>query len=185
MNLVLQSVERCTNHVVWVRGTGRLGNNVVDAERFENSAHWTTGDDTGTSLCRAQQNLASAVTTVNIMMQRTTIAQWYEDQIALCAFGSLADSFWNFASLAVTEANATLLVTNDDESSKTETTAALNNFGDAVDSNQLVDEFAIALFAVLAVVARTSFFLCHCPFPFSFAGGTANNNGPPASLLKS
>jgi hypothetical protein len=157
----------------------------VNAERFEYSAHWTTGDDTSTSLCGAKQNLASAVTSVDIMVQRAAIAQRYEDQIALCAFCCLADSFWNFTSLAVTETNATLLVTNDDESSKTETTAALNNFGDAVDSNQLVDEFAIALFAVLAVVARTSFFLCHCPFPFSFAGGTANNNGPSASLLKS
>src|SRR5882762_9471753 len=62
MDLLLQSVERCANHVVWVRGTGRLGDDVMNAERFENGAHRTTGDDAGTSLCRAQQNLAGAMT---------------------------------------------------------------------------------------------------------------------------
>ncbi|MNL36644.1 hypothetical protein D3C87_1587370 [compost metagenome] len=105
-------------------------------------------------------------------MQRTAVTQRYEDQIALCGFSCLADSFRHFTSLAMTEANATLLVANDDESSKTETTAALDDLGDAVDRDQLVDEFAIALFTGLTIVAALSF-LCHCPCPFSFAGRTA------------
>jgi hypothetical protein len=74
----------------------------------------------------------------------------------------------------VTEANAALLVADDDESGEAKATATLNNLCNAVDRDQLVDEFAIAFFTVLAVVARTSFFLCHCPCPFSFTGGTAN-----------
>jgi hypothetical protein len=76
----------------------------------------------------------------------------------------------------MTKADAALLVTNNDESGETETTATLNNLGDAVDRDKLVNEFAIAFFAVLAIVARTSSFLCHCPFPFSFPGAIGKQN---------
>src|SRR5690606_22345453 len=61
MHLMLQSIERRTNHVVRVRRTERLGDNVLNAERFEHCTHWTTGDDTFTGRSRAKQNLASAV----------------------------------------------------------------------------------------------------------------------------
>jgi hypothetical protein len=74
----------------------------------------------------------------------------------------------------VTKANAALLVANNYESGKTETTATLDNLGNAIDRDQLVNEFAIAFFAVLAIVARTFSFLCHCPFPFSFPGANGN-----------
>src|SRR5690606_10466460 len=178
MHLMLQGVEGRTNHVVGVRGTRRLGDDVMNAERFEDGAHRTTGDDTGTSLGRTQQNLACAVTAVDVVMQRTAVAQRYEDQIALGAFGGLADGFWNFTCLAVTETDATLLVADDDEGCKAETTAALDHLGDAVDRDQLIDEFAVALFAVLAIVA-TSSFLCHCPFPFSFPGAIGRLQSDP------
>src|SRR5690606_20159946 len=85
-------------------------------------------------------------------------------------FGCLADGFRHFTCLAMAEANAALLVADDDEGCEAEATAALNYLGDAVDGDQLVDKFAIALFTVLAIIARTTLFLCHCPFPFSFPG---------------
>ncbi len=62
----------------------------------------------------------------------------------------------------MTKANAALLVANNDECGKTETTATLNHFGNAVDTNQLVNKFAVALFAVIAITATLSF-LCHIP----------------------
>src|SRR5690606_38829083 len=55
-------------------------------------------------------------------------------------------------------------------SCEAETAAALDDLGHAIDCDELVDEFAVALFAVLAVLTRTAPFLCHCPFPFSFPG---------------
>src|SRR5688572_17339086 len=125
MRLILQGVERSANHVVRVRRTGRLRNDVMHAERFENSAHRTTGDDAGTSLGGAQQDLAGAMAAMDVMMKRAARAQRNEDQFALGSFGCLADGFRHFARLAMTEANAALLVADDDESSKAETTAAL------------------------------------------------------------
>src|SRR5690606_12976198 len=71
MHLMLQSIERRTNHVVRVRRTERLGDNVLNAERFEHCTHRTTGDDTLTSRSCAKQNLTGAVTAFNIVMQRT------------------------------------------------------------------------------------------------------------------
>jgi hypothetical protein len=64
----------------------------------------------------------------------------------------------------VTEANAALLVADDDERCETEATAALDDLGDAVDVDELVDEFAIALFAILTSSRATSF-----PVPLSFS----------------
>jgi hypothetical protein len=110
------------------------------------------------------------------VMQRTAVTQRYEDQFALGSFSRLPDCFRHFACLAVTEANAALLVTDDDECGETETAATLYNLSNAVDRDKLVDEFAVAFLAVLAIVARTSSFLCHCPFPFSFPGANGKQN---------
>jgi hypothetical protein len=69
----------------------------------------------------------------------------------------------------VTTANAALLVAANDECCKTKTPAALDDLGNAVDVDELVDEFAVALFAVTATVATTfPTFLCHIPILIFF-----------------
>src|SRR5262249_33697955 len=50
---LLERVERGAHHVVGVRGTGRLGDNVVDAEGLEDGAHRAARDDAGTRDRRA------------------------------------------------------------------------------------------------------------------------------------
>ncbi|ACM26297.1 hypothetical protein Arad_1996 [Rhizobium rhizogenes K84] len=84
----------------------------------------------------------------------------------------------------MTEAYAALLVTNNDESGETETAATLYNLGDTVDRDQLVDEFAIALFTALTVIPRAPLFLCHCPLPFSFPGAIGKQQRPHALPLR-
>ncbi len=64
------------------------------------------------------------------------------------------------------EADAALLVADDDERSEAEAPAALHHLGDAIDVHQLVDEFAVALFAV-AVGRGLPEFSCHVPVPRS------------------
>ena len=96
-------------------------------------------------------------------MQRAARAQRHEDQFALGGFGRLADRFRHFARLAVAEADAALLVADDDERCEAEATAALDDLGDAVDVDELVDEFAVALFAIAAAAAVPTF-LCHILF---------------------
>jgi hypothetical protein len=59
----------------------------------------------------------------------------------------------------VAEADAALLVADDDERREAEATATLHHLGDAVDVDELVHELAVALLAVVA--ATTLAFTCH------------------------
>src|SRR5262249_19148843 len=86
------------------------------------------------------------------------------DQRALGGFGRLADRLRHLARLAMAEADTAALVADDDEGREAETPAALHHLGDAVDMDELVDEFAVALFAAFPV-----------PIPAAF---------PPASLFR-
>jgi hypothetical protein len=57
----------------------------------------------------------------------------------------------------VTIANAALLVADDDESCKAEALTALHDLGDAVDVDELVHEFRVALFLLAATAATAAF----------------------------
>ena len=59
----------------------------------------------------------------------------------------------------MTEPDAAFLVADDDQRRKAEATAALHDFGDAVDVNELVDKFAV-------FVASIAWFTRHDASPF-------------------
>jgi hypothetical protein len=61
------------------------------------------------------------------------------------AFGSLAEGFRNFLSLAEAEANVALAVANDDEGAEAETTATLHDLGNTVQTNNLFNVAGILL----------------------------------------
>ena len=121
---------------------------VVHAERLEDGAHRAAGDDAGTGRGGAQHDLAGAVAALHVVMERAALAQRHADQRALGGFRRLADRLRHFAGLAVAEADAALLVADDDERGEAEATAALHHLGDAVDVDQAVHELGIALFAI-------------------------------------
>ncbi len=102
---------------------------------------------------RAEHDLAGAMTTANVVMQRTAFAQRHADQAALGRLGRLADCLGNLAGLAVAVADAALLVADDDEGSKGHAAAALHGLGNAVDVDEAVNELVVALLAVFAAAA--------------------------------
>ena len=61
------------------------------------------------------------------------------------------------------EADAALLVADDDERREAEAPAALHHLGDAVDVDQTIHEFAVALVTLLAALSR---FSCHVRLDF-------------------
>jgi hypothetical protein len=97
------------------------------------------------------------MTASNVVMQSPAFPQRNTNQSALGSICRLANGFRNFTGLAVAVAHATLLVADDDESSKAETTAALHDFRDAVDVDEPIHEFGVAFFAILTL----SWFSCH------------------------
>ena len=91
------------------------------------------------------------------MVQRAAFAQRHADEAAFGGLGRLADRFRHFARLAVAKADPALLVADNHERGKAEAASALDHLGDAVDVDELVDEFAVALFPVAALAG----FTCH------------------------
>src|SRR5712691_5792144 len=162
--LMLQRVEGGANHVVGVRRSDRLRHHVLNAKGLEHRAHRTAGDDAGTRRSCAQVNPARAVTAGDIVMQRAAFAQCDARQIALRRFGRLADGFRNFARLAVAESDPALLIADDDQGRKAEALAALDHLRHTINVNELVDEFAVALFPAAPVAATAFAFTCHGVF---------------------
>jgi hypothetical protein len=100
----------------------------------------------------------------DVVMQRAALAQRHADQGVLGGFRRFADRFGHFARFAMTETDPALLIADDDKRGEAETTAALHNFRDAINVDQTVHEFAVAIFPAAAAFA----FTCHQSLPSSF-----------------
>ena len=102
---------------------------------------------------------ARTMAPVDVMMQRSPLAERHPDHAMLRRLGCLSNRLGDFTCLTVAEADATLLVPDHNERGESEAPAALNNLGDTVDVDQLIDELAIA---VVTVPASASVSLsCH------------------------
>src|SRR5579871_6870091 len=97
-------------------------------------------------------------------MERPTLAQRHAHDAPLCGFGGLADRLGHLPRLSVAESDPPLLVANDDERGKAEPATALDDFRDAVDVDEAVDELAVTLI-VLVIAATAAFFTGHFFFP--------------------
>jgi hypothetical protein len=104
--------------------------------------------------CRPQIDLAGAVTAGHIVMEGAAFAQRNADETALGGVGRLADRLRHFARLAVAEADPALLVADDDQRGEAEAASALHHLGHTIDVDQLVGEFAVALFPLAAIVVH-------------------------------
>src|SRR5262245_13733118 len=97
------------------------------------------------------------------MVQRAAFTKRNARQAPLRSVGRLANRFWHFSCLAMAEADPALLVADNNQRSKSKAAAALDHLCYAVDVHQLVDELAVALFALTAV-SFSSGFPCHVPW---------------------
>ncbi len=106
----------------------------------------------------------------DVVVKSAARTQRHEDHVALGALGGLANRLRHFTGLAVTEADAALLVAYDDESGEAEPASALHDLGDAIDVNELVDDAVVAVFTVTVAVTTAPFplILCHILVPCSF-----------------
>src|SRR5579863_10182139 len=86
-------------------------------------------------------------------MQRSAFAERHAHDAALGGLGRLTDRLRHFARLAVAVADAALLVADDDERGEAEATAALHHLRHAVDVDELIDKFAVALLPVVPAAA--------------------------------
>ena len=94
---------------------------------------------------------AGAVTAGDVVMQRAAFAQRHADQVTLGGIGRLADRLRHLARLAVAEADAALLVADDDQRGEAEAPAALHDLRHPVDEDDPL--FVRALLLVPRVIA--------------------------------
>ncbi len=129
----------------------------------------------------AQDDPARAVAAVDVVMQRAAFAQRHAHDAALGGLGRLADRFRHFPRLTVAEADAALLVADDDERGEAEPAAALHDFRHAVDVDEAVDKLALPLL-VFVVAAAAAFFTRHCFLSVAKIAERRPKPAPPASL---
>jgi hypothetical protein len=105
------------------------------------------------------------MTAANIVMQRAPFAQRHTHEAALGGVRRLADRFGHFARLAMAEADPALLVADHHQGGEAEAPAALYHFGDAIDMNETVDEFAVPFFPIAIAAAAAFTFTRHVSLP--------------------
>ena len=168
--------------------SGRFRNDVLHAQRFENRAHRTAGDDTGTGRSRPQNHGTGAEVAANVMMNRTTVFQRDTNHRAFGLFRRFANRFGDFARFAGRKSDAAALIADNDQSGKSHTLTAFYGLRHAVDVNKLVNQFvgfAIrteirALIIFTFFIAMTAFCIrCTCHF------STFLQNDKPASRAAS
>ncbi len=133
---VFQTVDSCTNHVNRVSGTIRFSQNVTNPSDFQNGAHCTTGDDTGTFGSRLHEYTRTRVSTLNRVLQGAVV-QRDVNHIATGFFHRFLDRCWNFTRFTVTKTNATVTIANYSQSCEGENTTTFNGFRYAVYRDQL------------------------------------------------
>ena len=103
----------------------------------------------------------SAVTAVDVVMQRPAFTQRHPHDAALGGLGRLADRLRHLARLAMAETDPALLVADDDQRGEAEAPAALHHLRHAIDVHEAIDEFAVALLAVAIAAAAAFSFTRH------------------------
>src|SRR5450830_139061 len=154
-----QTVECCTDHVVWIGRTVRLCHDVGHAHHFENCAHRTAGNHASTVFSRLHQNRRCAVLAGHCVLQRA-VFQGDLDHLATRFFHCLLHRNWHFFRLALAHADTTIAVTNDCQRREAHDTTALHHFGDTVDRDHF---FAHAVIWLVAL--RFGLHFCHDDFP--------------------
>src|SRR5690606_10700261 len=134
--LHLQSVEGCPDDVVGIRGAERFCDHVLHAQHLEHRAHGAAGDDAGARRRRPQDYPAGSMAACAVVMKRAAFEQRTAHQTAPRRFVGLADRLGHLACLTMPEADAALVVTDDDERGETEALTALHHLRDAVDVHQ-------------------------------------------------
>src|SRR5210317_1075513 len=128
----LKCVDGRANHVDRVTRAITLGQDVPDASAFEHSAHCATGDDTRTFRCRLHVHVGRAMAAFLCVLQGLVVEVDLNHAFA-GRLHRLLDGNRHFTCLAVAEADVTVAVAHDGQSSEAELTATLHDLRYTID----------------------------------------------------
>ena len=125
--------------VVGVGRTLGLCKYVLDAEAFEDGAHGTTGNHSGTFGGREDKHFGTAETG-GLLMGNGTLDDGHLDEVFLGSFYTLGDSSLNFSGLAKSVTDDALTITDHNDGCESEGATTLGYLGHTIDSNESVLE---------------------------------------------
>jgi len=120
----------------------RIRKHVLHAHGLKDGTHSTTGLDTGTGRCGLHKHAGTAELRL-LLVRDGGVDDRNLHEILLRILHTLRNRGGDFVRLAKTIAYDTVLVTDDDDGSETEVTAALGHLGDALDRDQSVLELKV------------------------------------------
>ena len=139
-----QSIDGCLNQVVRIGRALGLGQAVSDTDTLQHSTHSTTCHYSSTSRCWHDENLCTTELG-SLLMRNSALNNGYLNKVLLSSLNALGDSGSHFSGLSEAIADDTLTITDHDDCSECEGASTLCNFGNAVDSNEAVLQFNIAI----------------------------------------
>src|SRR5687768_1879070 len=177
---LLQPVERGENHVVRIRRAEILRENVLNSGAFHDGAYGTAGDHPCSGCSRLHQNFSRTMAPHDFVRNRSARHRDAR-HVAARAVDCLAHCLGNFVSLSRRETYLALTVAHGDEGIEREPPAALHDFGDAIDRDNVFDQLASAVAAAtVASSAVTSLAVARAPCS-AFAPTAATGSAPTSS----
>src|SRR2546428_7465523 len=152
---VLQRVDRRAHHVVRVGRAQALRENIPHARALQPRAHRAARDHPGSRGGGLEEDAACAVVPHDLVWDRAAGERNLHHASARGLDG-LAHSFAHFVGLAGRDPNPSLPVAHRDKRVEPEPSAALDDFGDAVDRDHVFEQavaFALTLAPVAALAA--------------------------------
>src|SRR5881409_1550588 len=147
---VLQPVERRPHHVVRVRGSQALGEDVAHTRALEHGAYRPARDHAGPRRRRLEEHAPRAVVADDLVRDGAA-GERHLGQAAARGLHGLAHGFAHLVRLAGGDADPPLPVAHGDQGVEAEAPAAFDDLGDAIDRDHVLED-AVA-FARRAVIA--------------------------------
>src|SRR5690606_10645156 len=96
---------------------------IFNTSDIKQGLHSSPGNNTGSFRCRSQHNLTCTRLANHFMMYTAAFGNRYTDQVFLCIIKPFLNGVRDFIGFAQSMAYDSILVTDDDNSIKTETTS--------------------------------------------------------------
>ena len=134
-----------------------LGQDILDAGKFQHRADRTACDHTGTWGSGADQHTGGAVATVGQGRDRTVTGEGHLHEMLLAIGDTLADGADHVTGLADADADLAFLVADDDDGPEAHLLAAFHGLGDTADLHHALLPFRVALL-IASITATTAAF---------------------------
>src|SRR5580698_4101812 len=129
-----QSRDRRHDHVDRIVGAETFGQNIVDSGQLEYRAHRSPSDDAGAGSRGFQQD-GSRADFMSHFVRNGAIDHRYGDEAFTSLLDTLANRFGHLAGPSDCETDLAFAVADDDQCTKAEALAALNDLGNAIDAH--------------------------------------------------